>query len=109
MRRHALLGIGQLPRRAYVDALGRDVRRNLFTRVSSFSLNEVNTFGTATLITRTTNDVTQVMTVTTMILRMMVQAPLMMIGGLIMAFSQDRPLTLVLAVAIPAAGRHDPA
>ncbi len=82
-------------------ALGRDVRRRLFTRVSSFSLNEFDVFGTATLITRTTNDVTQVMTVTNMVLRMMVMAPMMMIGGLIMAFSKDRPLTIVLAVAIP--------
>ena len=81
---------------------GRIVRGKLFARVESFSLHEFDEFGTATLITRTTNDVTQVQMVTVMILRMMVSAPLMMIGGLILALSQDRPLTLVLAVAVPA-------
>ncbi len=81
--------------------LGRNVRSKLFSRVESFSLREFDHFGTATLITRTTNDVTQVQMVTVIILRMMVSAPLMMVGGLIMALSQDRPLTLVLVVAVP--------
>jgi ATP-binding cassette, subfamily B, multidrug efflux pump len=80
---------------------GKIVRSNLFTRVGSFSLHEIDTFGTATLITRTTNDVTQVQMVTIIILRMMIGAPMMAIGGLIMALSVDRPLTLVLAVAVP--------
>jgi len=82
-------------------AFGRDVREALFSRVESFSLHEVDKFGTATLITRTTNDVTQVQLVTLIILRMMVMAPMMCIGGLIMALSLDAPLTLVLAVSIP--------
>ncbi len=81
---------------------GRIVRSRLFTRVESFSLREFDRFGTATLITRTTNDVTQVQMVTVIILRMMLSAPLLMVGGLIMALSQDRPLTLVLAVSVPA-------
>jgi ATP-binding cassette subfamily B protein len=81
--------------------LGRILRDQIFVRVESFTLHEFDTFGTATLITRTTNDVTQVQTVTVMILRMMIGAPLMAIGGLIMALSLDRPLTLVLAVSIP--------
>src|SRR5438067_2268248 len=80
---------------------GRIVRSQIFGRVESFSLHEFDQFGTATLITRTTNDVTQVQTVTVIILRMMVSAPLMMIGGLILALLQDRPLTLVLAVSVP--------
>jgi len=80
---------------------GRDVRARLFARVETFSLHEFEQFGTATLITRTTNDVTQVQMVTLVILRMMISAPIMAIGGIIMAFRQDRPLTLVLAVAIP--------
>src|SRR5205085_439018 len=80
---------------------GRIVRSQIFTRVASFSLHEFDHFGTATLITRTTNDVTQVQTVTVIILRMMVSAPLIMIGGLILALLQDRPLTLVLAVSVP--------
>ncbi|HZS92093.1 MAG TPA: ABC transporter ATP-binding protein [Chloroflexota bacterium] len=80
---------------------GRIVRSRLFRRIQSFSLREFDQFGAATLITRTTNDVTQVQLVTVIILRMMLSAPLMMIGGLIMALSQDRPLTLVLAVSVP--------
>jgi len=80
---------------------GRDVRAKLFARVESFSLHEFDRFGTATLITRTTNDVTQVQMVTLIIIRMMVAAPIMAIGGIIMALRQDRPLTLVLAVALP--------
>jgi ATP-binding cassette, subfamily B, multidrug efflux pump len=80
---------------------GRDIRKSLFTKVESFSLNEFDKIGTATLITRTTNDVTQVQNVTIMILRMMVSAPMMAVGGLILALQKDKPLTLVLAVAIP--------
>lgn len=80
---------------------GRDVRAMLFSRVQTFSLHEFDKFGTATLITRTTNDVTQVQLVTLVILRMMVSAPIMAVGGIILALRQDRPLTLVLAVAIP--------
>jgi ATP-binding cassette subfamily B multidrug efflux pump len=80
---------------------GRDVRARLFARVETFSLHEFDRFGTATLITRTTNDVTQVQMVTLVILRMMISAPIMAIGGIVLAFEQDRPLTLVLAVAIP--------
>ena len=82
-------------------AFGRTVRGKVFSRVQSFSLREIDTFGTATLITRTTNDVTQVQTVTVFILRLMSMAPMMAIGGLIMALSVDRPLTLVLAVSLP--------
>jgi ATP-binding cassette, subfamily B, multidrug efflux pump len=82
-------------------ALGRDVRGRLFARVEQFSLHEIDRFGAATLITRTTNDVTQVQMVTLMLLRIMIMAPLMAIGGIILAVRQDRPLTLVLAVSVP--------
>ena len=82
-------------------AFGQIVRSNIFRRVESFSLHEVDRFGTATLITRTTNDVTQVQMVTLIIMRLMVGAPMMCIGGIIMALSLDRPLTLVLAVSVP--------
>jgi len=81
--------------------LGRNLRSMVFSRVESFSLNEFNKLGTATLITRNTNDINQVQTVTFMIMRMMVMAPIMCIGGVIMAFSQDQPLSLVIMVAIP--------
>jgi ATP-binding cassette subfamily B multidrug efflux pump len=82
-------------------AFGRTVRGELFRRVSSFSLHEFDKIGTATLITRTTNDVTQVQMATLLIMRMMVAAPITCVGGIIMAMSLDRPLTLVLAVSVP--------
>jgi ATP-binding cassette subfamily B protein len=81
--------------------LGRIVRQAIFTRVESFSLHEFDQLGTSTLITRTTNDVTQVQNVTVMIMRMLVAAPMMMVGGVIMALSKDGPLTLVFVVALP--------
>lgn len=80
---------------------GRLLRQQVFARVESFSLQEFNHFGTATLINRTTNDITQVQTVTFMIMRMMIMAPIMCIGGIIMALSKDRPLSLVVAVTVP--------
>lgn len=81
--------------------LGKIVRNKIFTRVESFSLHEFDKLGTATLITRTTNDITQVQMVTILIMRMMINAPMMCIGGIIMALSQDRALTWVLVVALP--------
>lgn len=81
--------------------MGRIIRNKIFTRVESFSLHEFDKLGTSTLITRTTNDITQIQMVTVMILRMMISAPMMCIGGIIMALRQDKWLTLVLAVAIP--------
>ncbi|HNX29665.1 MAG TPA: ABC transporter ATP-binding protein [Syntrophomonadaceae bacterium] len=81
--------------------LGRILRSRVFSRVEDFSLHEFNQFGTATLITRTTNDINQIQTVTFMIMRMMISAPLMCIGGIIMALSQDLPLSLVFLAAIP--------
>ncbi len=80
---------------------GRDVRNQVFRRVESYSLHEFDKLGTSTLITRTTNDITQVQMVTIMIMRMMIMAPLTAVGGTILALRQDRPLTLVLAVSIP--------
>ena len=83
---------------------GRILRNKVFRRVESFSLHEFDKFGTATLITRTTNDITQIQMVTVMIMRMMISAPLMAAGGIILALRRDKPLTLVLAVAIPVLG-----
>ncbi len=80
---------------------GRLVRGKLFTHVEKFSLHEFDQVGTASLITRTTNDTTQVQLVLAIILRMMISAPLMGIGGIIMAFSQDAQLAWVLIAAIP--------
>lgn len=80
---------------------GKIVRNKVFRQVESFSLNEFDKIGTATLITRTTNDVTQVQMVTMMSMRMLIGAPITAVGGVIMALSEDKPLTLVLVVALP--------
>lgn len=80
---------------------GKILRREVFTRVESFSLPEFNKFGTSSLITRTTNDITQMQQLVMVILRMMVSAPLMCIGGIIMAVSKDAKLSLVIVVIIP--------
>ena len=81
--------------------LGRILRNRVFSTVESFSLHEFDKIGTATLITRTTNDITQVQMVTVMLLNMMLSAPMTAVGGFILAYSKDAELTLVLAVAIP--------
>lgn len=80
---------------------GRVVRRNLFSHVESFSLHEYDTVSAASLITRTTNDTNQVQQVLVILLTMMVTAPLMAIGGIIMALSEDAPLAWILVVAVP--------
>ncbi len=80
---------------------GTILRSLVFRKVEGFSLHEFDRIGTATLITRTTNDISQVMMVTIMIMRMMVAAPMMAIGGIILAMRRDKPLTLVLAVSLP--------
>ena len=82
-------------------AFGRDVRGAIFRSVESFSQVEVNHFGTASLITRNTNDVQQVQMVVLMGLTVMITAPITMIGGLIMALRQDIQLTGVLFVIVP--------
>ncbi|QJD82193.1 ABC transporter ATP-binding protein [Cohnella herbarum] len=83
------------------SGFGRDVRSKTFRHVENFSLQEFDKIGTASLITRTTNDITQVQTVLMMMMRMMVAAPMMCIGGLIMAISKDAHLSLVFVGAIP--------
>lgn len=80
---------------------GRDLRKKVFERAESFSLNEFDKIGTSSMITRTTNDITQVQTVTVMMMRMMISAPLMCIGGIIMAVQKDKGLSWVLVVVIP--------
>jgi ATP-binding cassette, subfamily B, multidrug efflux pump len=81
--------------------LGTILRSKVFKKVESFSLHEFDKLGTATLITRTTNDINQIQMVTVMIMRMMISAPMMAIGGTILALRRDKPLTLVLAIALP--------
>ncbi len=81
--------------------LGRDIRRKVFKHVESFSLQDFDEIGTASLITRTTNDITQVQQVVIMMLRMVVSAPIMFVGGLIMAVSKDAKLSLIIVATMP--------
>ncbi|WHY64575.1 ABC transporter ATP-binding protein [Neobacillus sp. SuZ13] len=83
------------------SGFGKLLRSKIFSHVGNFSLHEFDQLGTASLITRTTNDITQIQQVLVMMLRMMAMAPMMCIGGIIMAYSKDAKLTLVLAVALP--------
>jgi len=82
-------------------AFGRDVRSALFRQVQVFSQVEVNHFGAASLITRNTNDVQQVQMVVLLALNVMISAPIMAIGGVIMALRQDVPLSGILLVILP--------
>jgi ATP-binding cassette subfamily B multidrug efflux pump len=83
-------------------ALGRDVRAAIFDRVQLFSAREVGQFGAPSLITRTTNDVQQVQMLGLMTFTMMVSAPIMMVGGVILALRQDVRLSGLLLLVIPA-------
>ena len=82
-------------------ALGRDVRSAVFNRVQEFSAREVGWFGTSSLVTRTTNDVQQVQMLALMRFTMMVSAPIMCVGGILMALNQDVPLSSLLLVIVP--------
>ncbi|MDG0789826.1 ABC transporter ATP-binding protein/permease [Cohnella ginsengisoli] len=102
----ALVGTGVSILASYYSSrisagFGRLVRGKVFSRVEQYSLQEFDKIGTASLITRTTNDINQVQQVLMMMLRMMVMAPMMSIGGIIMAVSKDARLSLVLVVAVP--------
>ncbi|MDU0314131.1 ABC transporter ATP-binding protein [Phycicoccus sp. M110.8] len=81
--------------------LGRDLRADVFARVGDFSAQEVSRFGAPTLISRNTNDATQVQTVVFMGAAMMVSAPIMMVGGIIMALREDVGLSWLVAVSVP--------
>jgi ATP-binding cassette, subfamily B, multidrug efflux pump len=85
-------------------ALGRDVRHALFSRVQRFSDREVNHFGTPTLITRTTNDVQQVQMLAIMTFTLLLSAPIMCFGGIILALHQDVKLSSLLIIAVPLLG-----
>ncbi len=82
---------------------GRDIRRDLFQRVTDFSAREVGHFGSPSLITRVTNDVQQVQILVVTATTMMISAPLMLSIGVVMALREDVGLSVVLVVAIPAA------
>ncbi|MFV0319453.1 MAG: ABC transporter ATP-binding protein [Microbacterium sp.] len=82
-------------------ATGRDIRRDVFDRVSSFSEREISQFGAGSLITRNTNDVQQVQMLAMMGATMLITAPLLAIGGVIMALQQDVGLSWIIAVSVP--------
>jgi ATP-binding cassette subfamily B protein len=82
-------------------AVGRDVRHAVFRRVQGFSARDVGRFGTPSLITRATNDVQQVQMLAMLTFTLMVSAPIMCVGGIILALNQDVRLSSLLLVAVP--------
>jgi ATP-binding cassette, subfamily B, multidrug efflux pump len=80
---------------------GRILRRTIFARVERFSIHQFERFGSASLVTRTTNDTTQVQQMLLMLLTMVIAAPMMAIGGVILALSQDTQLAWVLIAVMP--------
>jgi ATP-binding cassette subfamily B multidrug efflux pump len=86
------------------SALGRDVRAAVFDRVQSFSSREVGHFGAPSLITRTTNDVQQVQMLVLMAFTLMASAPIMCVGGIVLALGLDVPLSGVLVAVVPVLG-----
>ena len=85
-------------------SVGRDLRATLFSRVQSFSQRELGRFGTPSLITRTTNDVQQVQMLALMTFTLMVSAPIMGVGSVLMALNQDVPLSSRLRIIVPVLG-----
>ena len=82
-------------------AVGRDVRSAIFSRVQDFSAREVGRFGAPSLITRTTNDVQQVQMLVLLTFTLMVSAPIMCFGGIVLALHQDVPLSALILVIVP--------
>jgi ATP-binding cassette subfamily B multidrug efflux pump len=82
-------------------AVGRDIRAGIFTQVQAYSAREVGQFGAPSLITRTTNDVQQVQMLVLLTFTLMVAAPIMCVGGIILALNQDVPLSASLLVIVP--------
>ncbi len=102
----AMLAMGSAIIGAYCSArasvgLGANLRQGMFDKVQQFSFANIDTFSTGSLVTRLTNDITQVQNVAMMGLRMALRAPIMLIGAVIMAISLDSELAVVFCVAIP--------
>jgi len=81
---------------------GRDTRRNIFTKVTNYSNSEFDKFSTASLITRSTNDIQQIQLVLVMALRLVFYAPIIGVGGIIKALGQDASMSWIIAVAVVA-------
>ncbi|MCU7824863.1 ABC transporter ATP-binding protein [Kitasatospora sp. DSM 101779] len=84
--------------------IGRDLRATVFDRVQGFSSRELGQFGAPSLITRTTNDVQQIQMLVLMAFTLMVAAPIMCVGGIVMALNQDVPLSALLLAVVPLLG-----
>ena len=102
----ALIGVASSIIASYVSAhvsegFGRSLRDQIYSKVEGLSLSTFQSLGTSSLITRTTNDVTQVQNFLQLMLRIMLLAPIMCIGGVIMALAQDVELSKVILVVIP--------
>ncbi|HHX60908.1 MAG TPA: ABC transporter ATP-binding protein [Epulopiscium sp.] len=82
-------------------AFGRDLRQEVFSHVENLTVEKFSEIGTSSLITRTTNDITQIQQVLTISMRMMLRAPMMAIGGIMMATSKDPKLSMVLLFSVP--------
>ncbi|MBN1243836.1 MAG: ABC transporter ATP-binding protein [Spirochaetales bacterium] len=97
----AMFASGYLASRTAIG-FGRDIRSETFRKITAWSLEGIDRFGASSLVTRVTNDATQVQQLVFMMLRMMAMAPLMAIGGLAMAISKEPRLSWILGVSIPA-------
>ena len=93
------ISVGFLSARA-AAGLARDLRRYVFQRVESFSATEFDKFSTASLITRSTNDITQIQMVVIMIMRMVIYAPIIGVGGVIRAMSKGASMWWIIALAV---------
>ena len=80
---------------------GTDLRNDLFRHINRFSYSEIDSFGTSTLVTRLTNDVSQVQTGVNMVLRLFLRSPFIVFGAMIMAFTIDTKAALIFVIAIP--------
>ncbi len=94
-----MIGVGYFSSRT-AAGLARDLRRNVFQKVQNFSKSEFDRFSTASLITRTTNDITQIQLVLLMILRMVIYAPIIAVGGIIRAIGKSASMWWLIALAV---------
>lgn len=94
-----IIAVGYLSAKT-AAGVARDLRSDVFQKVESFSLSEINAFSTASLITRTTNDVTQLQMVVAMMVRMVFFAPIMGVGGIIRALGKGGSLWWLIAIAV---------
>ena len=95
----ATIGVGYYSART-AAGLGRDLRKDVFTKVESFSSAEFDQIPTASLITRSTNDITQLQNVTMMIVRLGIYAPILGVGGIIRALAKSASMWWTIALAL---------